>query len=159
MPRPNPNEGDTTMNKKLSLKLAIVSFTIAALALAGLIMEINSAYAAEATAIIGKANIKAGTEFGGITMISKTKGTPFTFTALEDQTLYVIKKLGPKAGMHNGGYILDATGFKHSCPAHGLEVINETARIGLPIEMVDDGTVEIILFEQGMPNAGDTVNN
>lgn len=135
------------MNKKFSLKLAIVSLTIAALALAGLVYEVNSTYAAEgtATAVIGKATITKGTEIGGLVTLGPGEVTGFIFTAFEDQELYIIEKIEPKAGVHNGGYILDASGFAHDCPHHGKEVI-EDATIGLPIEMVNDGTVVIILF-------------
>jgi len=84
--------------------------------------------------------------------------TGFMFVAFEDTTIYILEKIAPVAGSHNGGYMADSDGFPHNCPTHGLEPMGPGI-ILIPQQLVDDGTVEVMLFEQGMPNAGDGSTN
>jgi len=104
-------------------------------------------FAAEGTKVLGKATITKGTTLPGMSMINDTQGLGFTFVAFEDQELYIIDKVAADPGIHKGGYILQADGFQHACPTHGLETIN-MGKIVLPIELVEDGTITIILYEE-----------
>jgi len=133
------------MRKRLSLIMAIVCFTIAALTIGGMIQMAN---AAEPTKIIGKATIKAGTTLGGA--INLGNGwSAFQFVAFEDQDVYITLRVEAITAADGtpipSGYLLDASGFKHSCPAHGLESM-DGGIIGLPDSQIADFKIKIELF-------------
>lgn len=114
------------------------------------------ANAGEATKVIGKANIKKGTELGGMVILGQGVSTGFVFVAFEDTTLYLTEKVDPIEGEHSGGYLADASGFPHHCPTHGKEVMGAGV-IGLPNDQInsENSGIEIILFEMS-PKAGGT---
>ena len=95
--------------------------------------------------VIGKATIKKGAELPIIVMVTPTRPMPGMVKAFEDQVAYVLEKTEADPGVHRGGYILDGQGFVHDCPTHGRELMGISVII-LPIELVEDGSVEIELF-------------
>ena len=101
--------------------------------------------AAKSQKVYGKLTIKKGTELGGMAVVAQGVMTPFQFIAFKDQTLYITQILEPVEGKHSGGYLLDASGFSHDCPAHGEETIDGV--IGVPHDQIkaepDNFMVEI----------------
>ena len=129
------------MNKKASIKIAIVCLVIAALACPGLVFAAD-----KGITVIGKATVKKGTVLS-VLVSGRNSGAPLfgTAKAFEDQELYIVNKFSAKPGVHLGGYTLDGEGFAHDCPTHGEEVIGPSI-ILLPIELVETGEVTIELF-------------
>ena len=135
------------MKKRLSLILSIVCFTVAILAIGGMIQMAN---AAEPLKIIGKATIPAGVVLGGMAQVATGTFTPFQFIALEEQELYITDRF-EKVLNEDGtvkipaGYLMDGSGFKHACPAHGLETMDGGV-IGVPDTQIATDKITIEMF-------------
>lgn len=116
-------------------------------------MCISESQAAGGTAVIGKANIKAGTQIGGMAEVADGQYTSFIFIAFEDTVVYITEKVDPVEGVHPGGYLADAAGFPHACPTHGKEIMTG-GMLGIPVSQLEaePGKIEIILFEEVLPN-------
>ena len=128
------------MRNKLSLVLAIVCFTVAALAIGGIINETNAT-----ESVVGKVTLKAGASaIAVVTMPTGQKGM-LTVTAAVDQTLYIAEIIAPEKNVHTGGYLTTDSSFLHSCQAHGPEKIDNVALI-IPKEMVDGVNIKVEIF-------------
>lgn len=113
------------IRRRTSLVLAIVCFTVAALAIGGMIQIAN---AAEPQKVIGKITIPVGTKIIGLALVNN-RPIPFVVISFDDQDLYVLARVEATTDAAGNpveaGYIVSLDGFRHNCPEHGLEIIED----------------------------------
>ena len=133
------------MNKRTSLIASIVFFALAALALVGIVTEAN----ATPMKVVGTATIPSKIILSGILPLDDGTFTAFTFKSYSEQVLYIVERIEAKtikgSGAMPAGYIMDASGFKHDCPTHGLETMSD-GLIFVTDDVADALGVEIKLF-------------
>jgi len=108
------------------------------------LLGVASSGLCQSTKVIGKVIIPANVQ---VILLLADSGQVFGAIAFEEQTFYVIEKAVDKDGTTVLGYITAPENFKHTCQAHGLEIL-KSAVVMITQKMIDPGVVKLELFHQ-----------
>lgn len=119
------------MKKLLFLFVLMLSFFL-----------ILSAVQAETFKVFGKAKLKSGAT---VMFVQKNGTRLLPAIAFDDQEFYIVAKIELDNGIV---YLADGYGFRHKCPDHGLEILNQKILLLFSddIEQISGGMIKLELF-------------